>query len=34
MDGGFQRGLTNTSTHWEMFAGFTYVLPYRVWKQR
>jgi hypothetical protein len=34
IDGGFQRGLTSTSTRWEVFAGFTYVLPYRLWKQR
>lgn len=31
-DGGFDRGLTGTSTHWEVFAGFTYLLPYRLWK--
>ncbi|HKV05532.1 MAG TPA: hypothetical protein VJO53_10550 [Candidatus Acidoferrales bacterium] len=30
-DGGFDRGLTNTSTHWEAFAGFTYLLPRRLW---
>jgi hypothetical protein len=29
-DGGFNRGLTNTSTRWEVFAGFTYLLPHRV----
>ena len=34
IDGGFQHGFTNTSTRWEVFAGFTYVLPYRLWKQR
>ena len=33
IDGGFQHGLTDTSTRWEVFAGFTYVLPYRLWKQ-
>jgi hypothetical protein len=27
LDGGFDRGLTNTSTRWEAFAGFTYLLP-------
>jgi hypothetical protein len=26
-DAGFNRGLTSTSTHWEAFAGFTYLLP-------
>jgi hypothetical protein len=26
-DAGFQRGLTSTSTRWEFFAGFTYLLP-------
>ena len=26
-DGGFNRGLTNTSTRWEVFAGLTYLLP-------
>lgn len=34
IDGGFQHGLTSTSTRWEVFAGFTYVLPYRLRKQR
>lgn len=34
IDGGFQHGMTDTSTRWEVFAGFTYVLPYRLWKQR
>jgi hypothetical protein len=32
-DAGFQRGLTGTSTHWEAFAGFTYLLPHRLWRQ-
>jgi hypothetical protein len=31
LDAGFEKGLTNTSTRWEAFAGFTYVLPYRLW---
>ena len=31
-DAGFNRGLTSTSTRWETFAGFTYVLPHRLWK--
>ena len=29
-DGGFDRGLTRTSTRWEVFAGFTYLLPRRI----
>ena len=32
-DAGFQRGLTGTSTHWEAFVGFTYLLPHRLWRQ-
>ena len=31
LDAGFNRGLTSTSTHWEVFAGFTYLLPRRLW---
>jgi hypothetical protein len=34
IDGGFDHGFTNTSTHWEGFAGFTYLLPNRLWRQR
>jgi hypothetical protein len=30
-DAGFDRGLTSTSTHWELFTGFTYLLPHRLW---
>jgi hypothetical protein len=30
-DTGFDRGLTSTSTQWEAFAGFTYLLPHRLW---
>jgi hypothetical protein len=30
LDAGFNRGLTSTSTRWEEFAGFTYVLPRRI----
>lgn len=30
-DGGFERGLTSTSTSWQGFAGFTYLLPHRLW---
>lgn len=32
-DAGFDRGLTSTSTHWEGFAGFTYLLPHRLWSK-
>jgi len=31
VDGGFSRGFTSTSTRWQSFAGFTYVLPHRLW---
>lgn len=31
LDIGFDRGLTHTSTQWEAFAGFTYLLPHRLW---
>jgi hypothetical protein len=31
LDAGFDKGLTSTSTHWEAFAGFTYLLPKRLW---
>jgi hypothetical protein len=30
LDGGFNRGLTSTSTRWEVFTGFTYMLPHRL----
>src|SRR6202007_22802 len=30
-DGGFNRGLTGTSTRSELFVGFTYLLPHRLW---
>jgi len=30
-DLGFDHGLTGTSTQWEVFAGFTYLLPHRLW---
>jgi hypothetical protein len=33
-DVGFNRGLTNTSTRWGVFGGFTYLLPHRLWKAR
>ena len=29
LDGGFNRGLTSTSTRWEVFLGFTYLLPHK-----
>ena len=29
-DAGFDYGLTSTSTQWELFGGFTYLLPHRV----
>jgi len=32
-DGGFDRGLTGTSTRWEAFVGFTYLAPHRLWRQ-
>jgi hypothetical protein len=32
-DAGFDIGLTNTSTHWEAFAGFTFLLPHRLWSR-
>ena len=31
LDAGFNRGLTSTSTRWEGFVGFTYLLPHRLW---
>jgi hypothetical protein len=31
LDGGFERGLTASSTAWQGFAGFTYLLPHRLW---
>jgi hypothetical protein len=30
LDAGFNRGLTSTSTRWEAFIGFTYLLPHRL----
>jgi hypothetical protein len=30
-DAGFDHGLTSSSTQWEGFAGFTYLLPHRLW---
>jgi hypothetical protein len=34
IDAGFDHGFTSTSTHWEGFAGFTYLLPHRLWNRR
>ena len=34
VDGGFNHGLTKTSTQWEAFVGFTYLLPHRLWMDR
>jgi len=34
VDGGFNHGLTNTSTQWEEFFGFTYLLPRKLWHSR
>jgi hypothetical protein len=34
VDAGFNRGLTSSSTQWEGFAGFTYVLPHRLWPEK
>jgi hypothetical protein len=31
-DGGFNHGLTSSSTRWEAFAGFTYLLPHKLWR--
>lgn len=31
LDGGFNRGLTSTSTRWEVFVGLTYLFPKRLW---
>jgi hypothetical protein len=34
VDAGLNRGLTKTSTRWEAFVGFTYLLPHRLWMVR
>jgi hypothetical protein len=31
VDAGFNHGFTSSSTQWEGFAGFTYLLPHRLW---
>jgi hypothetical protein len=33
VDGGFDHGLAKTSTRWEVFLGFTYLLPRRLWPE-
>jgi hypothetical protein len=33
-DCGFNRGITDTSTRWEVFVGFTYLLPHRLFEGR
>jgi hypothetical protein len=33
-DAGFDRGLTNTSTQWEVFVGFTYLVPHRMFRPK
>ena len=30
-DAGVDAGVTSTSTHWEVFGGFTYLIPHRLW---
>ncbi|HZQ45001.1 MAG TPA: transporter [Acidobacteriaceae bacterium] len=34
LDGGLSHGFTSTSTRWQSFAGFTYLLPHRLWPGR
>jgi hypothetical protein len=34
VDAGFDHGFTYSSTQWEGFAGFTYLLPHRLWASR
>jgi Putative MetA-pathway of phenol degradation len=34
LDTGFNHGLTRTSTQWIAVAGFTYLLPHRLWKKQ
>jgi len=33
VDGGFSHGFTSTSTKWQSFVGFTYLLPHRLWPE-
>jgi hypothetical protein len=32
IDGGFDHGFTATSTNWEEFVGFTWLMPHRLWR--
>jgi hypothetical protein len=32
LDAGFNHGLTDASTSWEAFVGFTYLFPHRLWE--
>ncbi len=34
LDVGFDHGLTSTSTAWQTVAGFTYLIPHRLWPHR
>ncbi len=34
VDAGFNHGLSTTSTQWVAVAGFTYLLPHRLWKKK
>jgi hypothetical protein len=34
LDGGFSHGFTATSTRWQSFAGFTFLLPHRLWRAK
>ena len=34
IDAGFSHGFPSTSTRWQSFAGFTYLLPHRLWPER
>jgi hypothetical protein len=34
VDAGFNHGLTDRSTRWEAFVGFTYLFPHRLWMER
>jgi hypothetical protein len=33
LDGGLDHGFTRTSTHWEEFVGFTWLMPHRLWRR-
>jgi hypothetical protein len=33
VDVGFDHGFTSTSTHWQEFIGFTYLMPHRLWRK-